>query len=68
MNGLDGNGLQVVPVYFGEIAKNRFIVSSSLEKSVDIFLPMLYEQFQVRKKVLNVKYLSSFDEHTTKSL
>ena len=26
-------------------AKNRFIVCSSLKKSVDIFLPVLYEQF-----------------------
>ena len=61
-DGLDGNGLQlenighffqVLPVYFGEIAENRFIVCSSLKKKlVDIFLPVLYEQFHVRKKVL----------------
>ena len=40
---------QVLPVYFGEIAKNRFIVCSSSEKSVNIFLPVLYEQFHVRE-------------------
>ena len=60
-DGLDGNGsqleqigqfLQVLPVHFGEIAKNRFIVCSSLKKSIDIFLPVLYEQFHVREKVL----------------
>ena len=61
MDGLDGNRLQleksgqvfqVLPVYFGEIAENRFIVCSSLKKSVDIFITVLYEQFHVREKVL----------------
>ena len=47
-----GQFFQVLPVYFGEIAENRFIVCSSLERSVDIFLSVLYEQFQVRVKVL----------------
>ena len=32
---------QVLPVYFGEIAKSVFIVCSSLKKSVNIFLPVL---------------------------
>ena len=53
---LDGNGLhqffQVLPVYFGEIVKNLFIAWSSLEKSVYIFHPVLFEQFHVREKVL----------------
>ena len=35
---------QVLPVYLREIAENRLIVCSSLEKLVDIFLPVLYEQ------------------------
>ena len=30
-----GQFFQVLPVYFGEIAKNRFIVCSSLKKSVN---------------------------------
>ena len=47
--------VQVFPVYFGEIAENRFIVCSSSEKSVNIFLPVLYEQFHVREKVLPVR-------------
>ena len=64
MGGKDRNGLQlfqVFPVYFGEIAENRFIVCSSLKKSVDIFLPVLYEQkyFMLEKKFY-VQYLSSF--------
>ena len=32
--------------------KNLFIVSFSFEKSVNIFLPVLYEKFHVREKVL----------------
>ena len=60
--GLDGNGLQleeigqffqVLPVYFGEITENRFIVCSSLNKSVDLS-PVLYEQFHVGEKVLRL--------------
>ena len=35
-----------------KIAINWFIVCSSLMKSVSIFLPVLYEQFHVREKVL----------------
>ena len=31
---------------------DMFIVCSSLEKSVNIFLPVVYEQFHVKKKVL----------------
>ena len=34
-----------------EIAKNGFIVCSSLKKSVNIFLPALYEQFHLREEV-----------------
>ena len=45
---------QVLPVYFGEIAENSLIVCfSSLKKPVDTFLPVLYEQFHVREKVLH---------------
>ena len=60
-DGLDGNGLQlekigqffqVLAVYFGEIAENRFIVCSSSKKSVAIFLPVHHEQFHVTEKVL----------------
>ena len=60
-DGLDGNGLQlekngqffqVLPVYFVEIAENMFIVCALLEKSVNIFLLVFYEQFHVRGKVL----------------
>ena len=47
-----GQFFQVLPVYFGEIAENRFIVCSSLKKSVNIFLPVLYEQFHIRENVL----------------
>ena len=47
-----GHFFQVLPAYFGEIATNAFIVCSSLEKSVDIFLLVLYEQFHVREKGL----------------
>ena len=45
------NFFQFLPVYFGEIAESRFIVCSSLKKSVDIFLPVLNNQFHVRENV-----------------
>ena len=39
---------------FGEIAKkNSFIAWSSLEKSVNIFHPVLFDQVHVREKVLH---------------
>ena len=47
-----GQFFQVLAVYFGEIAEKRFIVCSSLKKSVDILLPVLYKQFHVRENVL----------------
>ena len=34
-----GQFFQVLPVYFGETAENRFIVCSTLNKSVDISFP-----------------------------
>ena len=65
MDGLDGNGLllekigqffQVLLADFGEkklIAKNLFnILCSSLDKSINISLPVFNEQFHVGEKVL----------------
>ena len=43
---------QVLPVYFGEIAENRFIVCSLLEKSVNILLPVFNEELYAREKFL----------------
>ena len=66
-DGLDGNGLQlekvgqffqVLPVYFGEFAKNGFLVCFSLEKSVNIFPKVRYEQFHVRERGSTLKILS----------
>ena len=50
----DNQFFQVLPVYFGEIAENRFIVCSSLKKSVDIFLPVLCE----KEAILSVALIS----------
>ena len=49
-----GPFFQALPVYFREIAENRFMVCSSLKKSVDIFPSLLYEQFHVEEKVLSL--------------
>ena len=74
-DGLDGNALQleqfgqffqVLPVYFGETAENRFIVCSSLNKSVDISFRCSRNNFML-EKMFYVKYLSSFGQNTEES-
>ena len=45
--------------------KNVFIICSSLDKSVNILLPVPYKQFHIEKRFY-VKYLSSFDQNTEK--
>ena len=47
------HSFQVLPVHVKEIVKNGFMVCSSLEKPINSFLPVLYEQFHVRAKVLS---------------
>lgn len=56
-----------LPVYFGEIAKDWFIVCSSLEKLFNTFLPVRYEEFYVREKLLLFRCLSSFDQNAARS-
>ena len=60
------NFFQVLQVYFSEIAENRFIVCSSLKKSVDIFSRCSTNNFMSEKKFY-VKCLSSFGQNTAKS-
>ena len=52
---MDYNLKKTLLADFGEIAKDVFIVCSSLGKSVNISLPVFNEQFYVRKgSVLNI--------------
>ena len=46
-----GQFFKFFQTYLGEIAKTWFVECSPLEKLLNIFLLVLYEQFYVREKV-----------------